>query len=99
MKPKESETKSKEVESKPKDVEPKSKEPSVKTKETEHKTKESEKIKETEQKSKDSDLPPENPCPTVAHPAEQKAAAELPLVPSDNAAGEHPKAVESNTQL
>ena len=98
VKPKESETKSKEVESKPKDAEPKSKEPSVKTKETEHKTKESEKIKETEQKAKDSDLPPENPCPTVAHPAEQKAAAGLPLVPSDNAAGEHPKAVEPESK-
>jgi hyperosmotically inducible periplasmic protein len=94
VKPKESETKSKEVESKSKDTEPKSKEPPAKTKETEHKTKESEKNKDTEQKSKDSDLPPENPCPPVAHPVEQKAPTEPPLVPSDNAAGEHPKAVE-----
>ena len=101
VKPKESETKSKEVETKPKDAEPKTKEPPVKTKESEHKTKEFDKAKETEQKSKDSelkskesDVAPETPCPAVVHAAEPKAAAEAPVAPSDNPAGDRPKAAE-----
>lgn len=101
VKPKESETKAKEAESKPKDSEPKTKEPSAKTKESEHKTKEPDKVKEAEQKSKDSEprskeseVAPDNPCQAVVHAAEPKAAAEAPVAPADNAAGERPKTAE-----